>query len=102
MGGSFTGGSVVKNLPANAGHLGLIPRSGRSPGEGNGNPSHLLLAWEIPWKDEHGRLQSMGLPRVVHDLATKPPPPYMGGRNKKFIWNEIIYSFSSNPPEDEE
>ena len=37
MGGGFTGGSVVKNLPANAGDLGSIPESGRSPGEGNGN-----------------------------------------------------------------
>ena len=29
---------MVKNLPANAGDMGLIPESGRSPGEGNGNP----------------------------------------------------------------
>ena len=35
---SFPGGSVVKNLPANAGDLSLIPGSGRSPREGNGNP----------------------------------------------------------------
>ena len=34
----FPGGSVVKNPPANAGDTGLIPGSGRSPGEGNGNP----------------------------------------------------------------
>ena len=34
----FLGGSVVKNLPANAGEAGLIPGQGRSPGEGNGNP----------------------------------------------------------------
>ena len=33
----FPGGSEVKNLPANAGDVGLIPGSGRSPGEGNGN-----------------------------------------------------------------
>ena len=32
------GGSVVKNPPANAGDLGSILGSGRSPGEGNGNP----------------------------------------------------------------
>ena len=35
------GGSVVKRMPANArdaGDMGLIPGSGRSPGEGNGNP----------------------------------------------------------------
>ena len=34
----FPGGSVVKNPPANAGDVGLIPRSGKSPREGNGNP----------------------------------------------------------------
>ena len=34
----FQGGSVVKNVPANAGDPGSIPGSGRSPGEGNGNP----------------------------------------------------------------
>ena len=36
--GSFLGGSVVKNLPANTGDAGLIPGLGRSSGEGNGNP----------------------------------------------------------------
>jgi len=35
---SFPGDSVVKNAPAIAGDAGLIPRSGRSPGKGNGNP----------------------------------------------------------------
>ena len=34
----FPGGSVVKNRPANAGDVGLIPGLGRSLGEGNGNP----------------------------------------------------------------
>ena len=34
----FPGGSVVKNPSANAGILGLIPGSGRSPRGGNGNP----------------------------------------------------------------
>ena len=37
----FPGGSVVKNLPADAGNardVGLISGLGRSPGEGNGNP----------------------------------------------------------------
>ena len=33
----FPAGSVVKNQPANAGDVGLIPGSRRSPGEGNGN-----------------------------------------------------------------
>ena len=34
----FPDDSVVKNRPANAGDSGLIPESGRSPGEGNGYP----------------------------------------------------------------
>ena len=34
---SFPGGSVVKNLSANAGDMGSIPGLGRSLGEGNGN-----------------------------------------------------------------
>ena len=34
----FPGGSVVQNLPADAGDAGSTPGSGRSPGEVNGNP----------------------------------------------------------------
>ena len=34
----FLGGSAVRNSPDNAGDRGLIPGSGRSPREGNGNP----------------------------------------------------------------
>ena len=34
----FSGGSVGKNPHADAGDTGLIPRSGRSPGEGNSHP----------------------------------------------------------------
>ena len=26
-----------------------------------------ILAWKIPWKEEPGRLQSMGLQRIGHD-----------------------------------
>ena len=29
-----------------------------------------ILAWEIPWTEESGKLQSKGLQRVRHDLAT--------------------------------
>ena len=31
-----------------------------------------ILAWKIPWTEERGRLQSMGLQRVRHDLVTRP------------------------------
>ena len=60
---------MVKNPPANAGDardVGLIPGSGRSPGEGSGNPLH-ILAWEILWTEEPGGLQSMWSQRVGHD-----------------------------------
>ena len=30
-----------------------------------------ILAWEIPWTEEPGGLQSMGSQKVRHDLATK-------------------------------
>ena len=46
---------MVKNLPASAGDAGLIPGSGRSPGERNGNHSNILV-WEMPWTKEPGRL----------------------------------------------
>ena len=35
---SFPGGSVSKESTCNVGDPGLIPGSGRSPGEGNGKP----------------------------------------------------------------
>ena len=35
---TFPGGTVVKNLPANAGDVSSIPELGRSSGVGNGNP----------------------------------------------------------------
>ena len=38
QGGGLTGGSDGKASAYNAGDLGSIPESGRSPGEGNGNP----------------------------------------------------------------
>ena len=52
---------MVKNPPANAGDIGSIPRSGRYPQEGNGNPLQYSCQ-EIPWTEEPGRnLQSMEL-----------------------------------------
>ena len=58
----FSGGSVIKNLPANSGDIrdvGLIPELGRSPGVGSGKPLS-ILARKIPWTVEPGGLQSMG------------------------------------------
>ena len=33
-----------------------------------------ILAWRIPWTEEPGRLQSMGLQRVGHTQRLTPPP----------------------------
>ena len=58
----------VENLPA-VQETGLIPVSGRSSGEGNGNPLS-ILAWRILWTEEPGGLQSMGWQTVRHDWTT--------------------------------
>ena len=50
-GWGFSGGSVVKNLPANTGDTLSIPGSGRSPEEETATHSS-ILAWEIPWTEE--------------------------------------------------
>ena len=61
----FHGGSDGKESVYNAGNLGLIPGSGRSPGEGNTAHSS-ILAWRIPWTEESRGLQSTGSQRVRH------------------------------------
>ena len=66
----FPGGSVVKNPQTNAGDTGLIPGSGRSPEEANGNPLQYSClgnpmdrgAW---WATVHG------VAKFRHDLAIK-------------------------------
>ena len=54
------GGSDGKESASNAGDLGSIPGSGRSPGEENGYPLQYSCL-ENPWAEEPGRLQSMAL-----------------------------------------
>ena len=62
----FPGSSDSKASAYNAGDPGSIPGSGRSSGEGNGNPLQYSCL-EIPWTEKRGRLQSMGSQRVGHD-----------------------------------
>ena len=64
-----------KKSACSAGNMGSIPESGRSPGEGNGNPLQCSCLGN-PWTEEPGGLQSLGPQRVRHDLATKQPPHY--------------------------
>ena len=62
---------MVKNLSTNVEDLGSIPGSGRSPGEGNGNPLQYSYLKKFPWTEEPGRLQSMRSQKVRHNLATE-------------------------------
>ena len=60
--------NVYLPIPYNTGDLGSIPGSGRSPGEGNGNPLQYSCL-ENPRMEEPGGLQSMGSQRVGHGVA---------------------------------
>ena len=70
---SFPYSSVGKEFAYNAGDLGSTPGSGRSPGEGNGNPLRYFCL-ENPM--DRGAWWAMvhGVARVGYDLATKPSP----------------------------
>ena len=62
----FPGGSVVKNPPANAGDVGSIHESGRSPREGNGNPpQYSCLA--NPMDTKAWQTTVYGVARVGHN-----------------------------------
>ena len=64
------GGSTVRNLPANAGDMDLLPGPGRSPGEGHGNPLQYSCLGNT--MDEGAWLAlSTGLQSVEHDLVTE-------------------------------
>ena len=49
-----------------------------------------IIAWEIPWTEETGRLQSVGLKRGRHDLATSPSPLPSATRQQQQIKQQII------------
>ena len=71
----FPGGSHGKESACNAGDPGLIPVSGRSPGEGNGNPLQYSCL-KNPMDRGAWQATVHGVARVGHDLVTKPPPRY--------------------------
>ena len=64
---------MVKNPSANTGDardVGSTPRSGKSPGEENGNPLQYFVQ-KIPQTEEPGGLQSTGSQKVGHNLVTE-------------------------------
>ena len=58
------GGLDSRESASNAGDPSSTPGLGKSPGEGNGNPLQ-YFAWEIPWTEEPGGLQSMRLQKEL-------------------------------------
>ena len=97
---SFPGGSEVKASACNAGDLGSIPGSGRSPGEGNGNPLQYSclenpMDWGASWATVHGVAKSqwlIGLPRwlVVKNCLLMQE-----------TWETLIWSLGQEDPLEE-
>ena len=88
----FPHSSVGKESACSAGDLGSISGSGRSPGEGNGNPlQHSCL--ENPMDRGAWQATVHGVTRVRHDLVTKPPQGYIvPNRNIASIYNNSKWS----------
>ena len=84
----FPHSSVGKESACNAGDLGSILGSGRSPGGGNGNPLQYACL-ENPMDRGAWQTTVHGVTRVGHDLATKPPPP----PDRKYSEKKIPESF---------
>ena len=72
----FPCSSVGKESSYSAGDLGLIPRLGRSPEEGNGNPLQCSCL-ENPMDCSLPGSSAHGIAGVGHNLLTQPPPPKM-------------------------
>ena len=71
---------MVKNLPAMQGTMQKkrVQSLGREDPLEKGMATHCsILAWVIPWAEESGELQSVGLQRVGHELVTEPPSPFL-------------------------
>ena len=68
---TFSCNSVGEEPACNAGDPGSIPGSGRSPGEGNGNPLQYSCP-ENPMDRGAWQVAVHGVTRVGHNLATKP------------------------------
>ena len=68
-------GQTDKESACNAEDSGLTPRSGKSPGEGNGYALQYSCL-ENPMNRGACQATVHGVTRAGHDLATKPPPRY--------------------------
>ena len=88
----FPGGSDGKESACNAGDQGSIPGSGRSPGEGNGNPTPVFLPGE-----SHGRRSLVGYSPRGHkesDMTERlhPEPQFVSANPKLLIYPPSLSS----------
>ena len=79
---NFPMAQTVKNLPAKQG-IRVRFLGQEDPLEKEMANHFSILAWEIPWTEEPGRLQSMGSQRLGHDWATNTLTWKQRHRNKK-------------------
>ena len=80
----FPGGSVVRNLPAMQ-ETWFQSLGWEDPLEKEVATHSSILAWRIPWTEKPGGLQSRGLQRVGHDLATKE-------QQQTTIYEHLLYA----------
>ena len=73
---SFPRCSLVKNSPANAGDVGLIPGSGRSPGEGNDTSIQCSLPGKSPGQRSLVGYSPWGRKRAQPAIATEQQQAY--------------------------
>ena len=92
----FPDSSVGKESACSAGDPGLTPGSGRSPGEGNGNPLQDSCL-ENPMNSGTWQAIVHRIARVRHDLATKPPNNKpLKHKNQNGFYSSIVSAQRSN------
>ena len=79
----FPGDPVVKNLLGNAGDAGLVPGSGRSPGEGNGNL--------IQYSCLENPMDGGGWWATVHGVAKEAGPDLVTKEQQQQYSNKFLH-----------
>ena len=89
----FPCSSVGKESACNAGDPGLTPGSGRSLGEGKGNPLQYSCL-ENPMDRGAWQATVHGVARVGHDLVTKPPNQPPNIRVQICLWTSVSHPWA--------
>ena len=87
---------MVKNLPAMQ-ETQVLPLGWEDPLEKEMAPHSSILAWEIPWTEEPGRLQSLGSQRVGRDLVTEVVTAKQWSLGLVELWASLLALMVKNP-----